>query len=185
MSMPATDSVLDARDRAIIKFYLYTGARIETGCRFVVGDFHVDEDNATLRLNEKGKGKSKRVVGINYVLADALQEYVKKAGITRGPLFRPRLNPRSTKLAERAMSTVTMYRLLCHYLNRLPGAMKDGEPVYTPHSFRATTATLLLDAGEDILDVQELLGHNHVTTTQVYDKRRRATKESASHHVPL
>ncbi|MCA9189088.1 MAG: tyrosine-type recombinase/integrase [Planctomycetales bacterium] len=57
--------------------------------------------------------------------------------------------------------------------------------IYTPHSFRATTATLLLDAGVDIAKVQELLGHKHVTTTQIYDKRRRTTKESASHDVPI
>jgi site-specific recombinase XerD len=35
------------------------------------------------------------------------------------------------------------------------------------------------------LKVQELLGHRHVTTTQVYDKRRRATSESASHKVRI
>lgn len=50
---------------------------------------------------------------------------------------------------------------------------------------RATTATLLLDAGEDIRDVQKLLGHKHVTVTQVYDKRRRGTKDSASHRLAL
>jgi site-specific recombinase XerD len=57
--------------------------------------------------------------------------------------------------------------------------------VFTPHSLRATTATLLLDAGVDITKVQELLGHWHITTTQIYDKRRRTTSESASHDVSI
>jgi integrase len=57
--------------------------------------------------------------------------------------------------------------------------------VFTPHSLRATTATLLLDAGVDIIKVKELLGHKHVTTTQIYDKRRRSLKEGASHDVPI
>ena len=87
-----------------------------------------------------------------------------------------------------------MYIIIIGYLEKLPGAMKhvvteDGEEsyecVYSPHSLRATTATLLLDAGVDIAKVQELLGHRHITTTQVYDKRRRSTKESASHDVPI
>ena len=54
-----------------------------------------------------------------------------------------------------------------------------------PHSLRATTATLLLDAGVDIIKVKELLGHKHVTTTQIYDKRRRSLKVGASHDVPI
>ena len=57
--------------------------------------------------------------------------------------------------------------------------------IYTPHSIRATTTTLLLEAGEDIRDVQKLLGHKHVTVTQVYDKRRRGSKDSASHRLSL
>ena len=60
-----------------------------------------------------------------------------------------------------------------------------GRCAYTPHSLRATTATLLLDAGVDIIKVKELLGHRHVTTTQIYDKRRRSLKEGASHDVPI
>ena len=84
------------------------------------------------------------------------------------------------------------------YLARLPGSMREEEvsakdgsttkvtrSVYTPHSLRATTATLLLDAGVDIIKVKELLGHRHVTTTQIYDKRRRSLKEGASHDVPI
>ncbi len=80
------------------------------------------------------------------------------------------------------------------YLEQLPGAMKDEQLpdgsiarrcLYTPHSLRATTATLLLDANVDIIKVQNLLGHRHVTTTQIYDKRRRSTSESASHLLAI
>jgi site-specific recombinase XerC len=53
----------------------------------------------------------------------------------------------------------------------------------TPHSLRATTAMLLPDAGVDIIKVKELLGHRHVTTTQICDKRRRSAKLGASYDV--
>lgn len=192
MGMPTADTLLDCRDRAILKFYLYSGARLSTGCRLKVSDFHQDGEEATIRLHEKGD--KRRTIGLHYQAAQGISEYIQKAEITSGPLFRPRLNPRSKKLADRGMDPVTMYRLIEGYLERLPGAMKDVElpdgakvlhSVYTPHSLRATTATLLLDAGVDIRKVQDLLGHRHITTTQIYDKRRRSTSESASHDVPI
>jgi len=97
-------------------------------------------------------------------------------------------------LSIKAIDDVTMYRTIEGYLCKILGAVHsvqnaDGtlkkECVFTPHSLRATTATLLLDAGVDITKVQELLGHRHLTTTQIYDKRRRSTSESASHEVPI
>jgi len=192
MGMPAGHTVLDFRDRAILKFFLYSGARLSTACRLKVADFHQDGDEATIRLHEKGD--KRRTIGLHFQAAQAIAEYIEMAGITAGPLFRPRLNPRSRKLADRAMNPVSMYLLIQNYLERLPGAVKEHEKpdgtkigtcVYTPHSLRATTATLLLDAGVDIRKVQDLLGHRHITTTQIYDKRRRATSESASHDVPI
>jgi site-specific recombinase XerD len=72
-------------------------------------------------------------------------------------------------------------------LEQLPGASQAAtgkdtrhRNAYTPHSTGATTAALLLDAGVNIVKVKELLGHRHITTTQIYDKRRRSTSESAS-----
>jgi site-specific recombinase XerD len=192
MGMPARDTVLDFRDRAILKFFLYSAARLSTACRLKVSDFHQDGDQATIRLHEKGD--KRRTIGLHYQAAQAITEYIEKAGISSGPLFRPRLNPRSRKLADRAMNPVSMYLLIQSYLVRLPGAVKEhakpdgtkiGACVYTPHSLRATTATLLLDASVDIRKVQDLLGHRHITTTQIYDKRRRSTSESASHDVPI
>ncbi|MCP5120015.1 MAG: tyrosine-type recombinase/integrase [bacterium] len=192
MGMPSGDSVLDYRDRAILRFYLYSGARIRTGYRLKVGDFHEDGEEATIRLHEKGE--KRRTIGLHYQAAQAIADYIDKTEITSGPLFLPRLNACSRKLGNRAMDQVTMYRLIQSYLEGLPGAMKEEELedgtvaeycVYTPHSLRATTATLLLNAGVDITKVQHLLGHKHITTTQIYDKRRRATSESASHDVPI
>jgi site-specific recombinase XerD len=46
-------------------------------------------------------------------------------------------------------------------------------------------ATLLLDAAVPIEGVQDLLDHKHITTTQIYDKRRLAVKNSASHKMPI
>jgi site-specific recombinase XerD len=138
MGLPSGDTVFDYRDRAIIKFFLYSGARIGTACRLRVQDFHQDGDEATVTLHEKGD--KHRRIGLHFAAAEAISAYIAKAEISKGPLFRARLN-------------------------------------YTPHSLRATTATLLLDAGVDIIKVKELLGHRHVTTTQIYDKRRRSLKE--------
>jgi site-specific recombinase XerD len=56
---------------------------------------------------------------------------------------------------------------------------------YSPHSLRATTATLLLDAREPIESEQDLLDHKHITTMQIYDKGRRSVRGSASHKVPI
>ena len=192
MNMPSGESVFDYRDRAILKLYIYSGIRLSTGCRLKVEDFHMDEGEATIRIHEKGD--KRRTVGLNPVAGEAIEEYIRHAGITSGPLFRPRRAPSSEKLADRGMGDVTMYRVILSYLKRLPGAVKecigkDGTPemrcIYTPHSLRATTATLLLNGSTDICEVQDLLGHRHITTTQIYDKRRRGTSDSASHKLVI
>jgi site-specific recombinase XerD len=56
IGMPAGDSLLELRDRAILKFYVSTGARIATGCKLSVSDFHQDGDEATLRFHSKADG---------------------------------------------------------------------------------------------------------------------------------
>jgi integrase len=153
MGLPSGDSVFDFRDRAILKFFLYSGARIGTACRLRVRDFHQDGDEATITLHEKGD--KHRRIGLHFAAAEAIAEYIKHAGITKGPLFRARLNSRSQKLGRAPMSVVTMYHLVQGYLVRLPSSMREEEVpaadgstkkvkrcIYTPHSLRATTATL-------------------------------------------
>jgi site-specific recombinase XerD len=148
LGFPSGDSLLDYRDRAILKFYLYSWARLATGCRLKSGDFHLDDHCATIRISEKGDRWRK--IGLHFAAAQAIQEYLEKAGITSGPLFRPRLNSRSEGLSTRAFQPTTMYNVILAYLARLPKAMRevvkpDGSIatrcVYTPHSLRAMLPT--------------------------------------------
>jgi len=192
MSMPKGESIFSVRDRAILLFYHFTGARIATGCKLKVNDFQEDGDEATVRFQLKG-GRVK-VKGIAYQAAEAIRQYIADAELKSGPLFRPHSSSKGDNLAERRMTERSMNRLLMAYLERLPGSMQEvelpnGEKVrqciYSPHSLRATTATLLLDTGQAIESVQELLDHKHITTTQIYDKRRRSVRDSASHKVPI
>ena len=192
MNLPSNESVFDYRDRAILKLYIYSGIRLSTGCRLKVEDFHMDEGEATIRTHEKGD--KRRTIGLNHVAGQAIEEYIHRAELTSGPLFRPRRAPSSDKLAERRMGEVTLYRVILGYLERLTGPMKEviGKDdkakmrcIYTPRSLRATTATLLLDGGKDMSSVKDLLGHRHITTTQIYDKRRRGTSDSASHDLVI
>lgn len=193
MELPnGDDRILALRDRAILKFYLFTGARIRTGCLLDVADFRFDEEDPKIRVQEKGRGKSKRTIGVHIEAAEAIREYVAAAELTSGPLFRARANSRSKKLGRERIGLTTMYSLLQRYLGRLPRSTKhveleDGtereQCVYTPHSLRATTATLLLKSGVPLEEVQVLLGHKNPQTTQIYDKRVRRTSESASHKI--
>ena len=190
MGLPSEDTVLDYRDRAILKLYLYSGARLDAGCRLLVEDFHQDQDGASNRIAEKGSRR--RAIGLHFNAAEAIHEYIAKADLTSGSLFRPRRNSRSRKLSNESLHPVTMYRLIQGYLERLPqapqaedGATGQARCVYTPHSLRATTATLLLSAGIYIRKVHELLGHRHVTSTLIYDKRRIAAAQGASHDIPI
>ena len=187
-------TLLDFRDRAIVFFYLYTGARIGTGCSMLVEDCFLDEDDLYVLIHEKGKETSKRRVGINKRCAEALQEYIEKAELTSGPLFRPKVGSRSKKLASRKMTAVTMWRLLQSYLEQLSKSMREVELpdgtkvrrcVFTPHSLRATTATQAHEAGAPILAIQELLGHKQIKTTQGYVKTANDAKNSASHLLPF
>ncbi|RCS54883.1 hypothetical protein DTL42_07160 [Bremerella cremea] len=188
MGLPAGQSLVDYRDRAILKWYVYSGVRLSTACRLNVDDFHIDGEEATVRIVEKGD--KRRTIGLHFAAAEALSEYLKEAGIEDGPIFRPRKGPNTDKLSDDRLSESGMQHIVRSYLKRLPsGLAKSGDGisrcVYSTHSLRATTATLLLESGVDIRKVQELLGHRHITTTEIYDKRRRSTSESASHDMPV
>jgi integrase/recombinase XerC len=74
MNLPSGESVLDYRDRAILKLFIYSGIRLGTGCRLKVEDFHLEDGEATVRVHEKGD--KRRTIGLNVVAGQAVEEYM-------------------------------------------------------------------------------------------------------------
>jgi len=72
----------------------------------MVSDFHQDGEEYTIRINEKGS--KRRTIGLHFAASHALQEYLDAAGITRGPIFRPRKGPRTEELDNRQMTPTNM-----------------------------------------------------------------------------
>lgn len=203
MGLVIGETVKEYQDRAIIKTMLYTGIRINTLRLLDVAHFFDMPDDPRLEITEKGGDR--RVIGIHPAAAQALREHIQKSSLESGPLFRGQAawNTPEKLHPHRRIDTSVLWGRLHHYLRQLPGAVVKelvtdqqeqvaiaaGQPmevercIYTPHSLRATTATHLLSLGVDITKVQELLGHKRIETTRIYDKRRRTTRESASHEI--
>jgi hypothetical protein len=71
-----------------------------------------------------------------------------------------------------------MYRVIAGYVAKLPGAVKEGARLYSTHSLRATTATLLLDAGVESARTARSPPHHHhpdLRQTPAHDQRKRVS----------
>lgn len=139
------------RDAAIMELFYSTGIRISELAGLNVAD--VDIYSETLRV--MGKGRKERLCPVGTHALQAMQRYRSKANVHDGPLFRSKVGKR---LTTQAINDLVMkyWRL-------------SGLPVQlTPHKFRHSFATHLLNNGADLRSVQTLLGHASLSTTQIY-----------------
>lgn len=147
------------RDRALIELLYASGARISEASALDVRD--VDVRQRQVRLF--GKGAKERVVPLYPQAVEAVQTYVRDArpslacfsGRATNALF---LSSRGNRMSAAAL------RERFERLVELAGL----DPSITPHAMRHTFATQLLDGGADLRSVQELLGHESLSTTQIY-----------------
>lgn len=154
-----SDDVISLRDRALVEFLYSTGARISEAVNLSLDD--IDFENAWVRL--LGKGAKERIVPLGSFALAAIDAYLVRSRpvlASRGKgsvaLF---LNKRGNPLLRQSAWGI---------LQEL--GSKAGVPDISPHTFRHSFATHLLQGGADIRIVQELLGHSSVTTTQIYTK---------------
>ncbi|MBQ7206986.1 MAG: tyrosine recombinase XerC [Lentisphaeria bacterium] len=147
----------EARDAAMIELIYSGGLRIGEAVGLNLGD--VDLNSRVVRV--RGKGKKERLAAIGTPCCSALRTYFprrRSVGAERrsdSPLFVNRFGERITARS--------FQRNLKNYLQTagLP-------PDFTPHKLRHSFATHLLDAGADLRSVQEMLGHENLSTTQIY-----------------
>ena len=159
------------RDRCILTIFLNCGLRISELVGLNLSD--VSEN----RLRVVGKGDRERVVYMNQAVADAINAYLplrKKYGTgTTAALF---VSERGDRIARS-----TVHRLVKVHLGEA-GLEQDG---YSAHKLRHTAATLMLRNGVDVRTLQELLGHEHLNTTEIYTHIENTDLRQAADANPL
>jgi len=155
------------RDRAILEILYGTGARVSEIVGINTGDFGKTtlDGSEVVTLKLRGKGSKERMVPLGSFAKLALDNYLvrlrpqlvakSKESRSNNALF---LNSRGTRLSRQSTWQIVIAAAdTCGLSGKV-----------SPHVFRHSYATHLLDGGADIRVVQELLGHSSVTTTQIY-----------------
>lgn len=167
LSAPSERDVLGRRDRAMLETIYSTGIRVSE----LVGLDIADLDLETESMHVRGKGKKERLVPLGTHALHAIRRYIEmvesdprfsrawrsavEAGGAGSPLF---INKHGGRLSSRSVR-----RKLDKYLRE-----SGLDPTISPHTLRHSFATHLLDNGADLRSVQELLGHQSLSTTQIY-----------------
>ena len=158
LETPDTNSLLGCRDRAMLETMYSTGIRVSE-----LVDLNVaDVDFVGEALHVRGKGKKQRITPISPTALAWIKRYMELR----------RQDPKAAASNQEAvyvnkhgqrLSTRSVRRKLDKYL-----AIAGLDPTISPHTLRHSFATHLLDHGADLRAVQELLGHAHLSTTQIY-----------------
>ena len=148
----------DLRDRAIFELLYSTGCRVSEVIELDTPDVDFEQS----RVVVSGKGGNERLVYIGSIAREALGEYILRRRTVRRSIDESGqalfINRQGGRLSDRGIrGIVERYRYRLDFAKRV-----------TPHTFRHTFATHLLDHGANIRIVQEMLGHSSLSTTQVY-----------------
>jgi integrase/recombinase XerC len=153
-------SVLSLRNRAMLEIFYSSGLRLSE----LAGLDLIDLDFNQKLVKVRGKGRKERIVPIGGPAIKAVQEYLEKIGeirkdtngdILKKPLF---LNARGERITTRSIARI---------VNEITSKSGIGRKI-SPHALRHSFATHLLNAGADLRSIQELLGHESLSTTQKY-----------------
>ena len=140
------------RNRLIVQFLYSSGARVSECVNLKIVDLNLKERIGSIR---GGKGNKDRTIILSRDWSKYLKKYLDKKKVKSEFVF--------SKKNGKSLSSDTVQRIVRE------AAEKAGiQKRVTPHTLRHSYATHLLDAGENIRRIQELLGHSNLNTTQIY-----------------
>ncbi len=163
LTAPDNRDTLGARDRAILETLYSTGVRVSELVDLDRRD--LDFESQTLRIS--GKGKKERIVPLGSHAVAAIRHYLTLLEPDpRFAAYRAQTENEFALFVNKnggRLSSRSVRRKLDKYLKQV-----GLDPTISPHTLRHSFATHLLDNGADLRSVQELLGHQSLSTTQVY-----------------
>lgn len=155
LDQPALASRGGFRDRCILELLYASGLRVSELCGLETGD--LDMQRGIVRV--LGKGSKERLAPMHNLAQQLLADYVE--------LWRPRFRPRTTALflnpSGKGLSRQYVWKLIKKY-----AAQAGISRAISPHTFRHSFATHLLEGGADLRSVQLLLGHASINATEIY-----------------
>lgn len=155
-----TKTAFGKRDMLIMELLYGSGLRVSELCS--LEESNIDYANQLIKVF--GKGHKERYVPMNEYTIKALNEYIqvgRKEILLKKELDDPKkllLNHRGTELTPRGVRVI---------LDNIISKTAENTHIH-PHMLRHTFATHLLDGGADLRSVQEMLGHSHLSSTQIY-----------------
>ncbi|MEQ8822266.1 MAG: tyrosine-type recombinase/integrase [Sumerlaeia bacterium] len=167
LNAPDPTTYIGRRDQTILLTLAYTGLRLQE----LVGLNTLDADFSRDTLRVMGKGSKERLVPMNAVVRDALAAHL--ADTERQPVHGERaifLNTRGSRLTGRAVQY-----MVDKYVE-LAGIEKER---VSPHKLRHSFATLLHSKDVDLVDIQALMGHASLASTQIYTHTNAGRLQSA------
>jgi tyrosine recombinase XerC len=165
LATPDDKTTLGARDRAVLETLYSTGIRVSELVELNLQNL----DDVGESLTVRGKGKKERVVPLGSHALAALRHYLamldkdSRFAMVKQRLAEGEVVPLFVNKSGGRLSSRSVRRKLDKYL-----AQAGLDPSISPHTLRHSFATHLLDNGADLRSVQELLGHQSLSTTQIY-----------------
>ena len=172
------DVIDNPRDRAMVLVMLFMGLRISEVVQLNVDDIGRHTDGITF----VGKGGKERYVPVHPVVRDAIADY---------KLVRPEVmsdsegEPLFVSQHRRRIDPSTVRRFIKRYAEKVEQMESRKRQKLSPHKLRHTFATLLLQGDVDIRHIQELLGHENLSTTEIYTSVHKRDLERAIDRHPL
>lgn len=156
LNLPDSTTPDGARDSAILELFYGSGIRLSELLGLKISD--VDFHNRTIKVT--GKGNKQRIIPCTAKAKDAIKKYLT---IRKGSQTAENDRMLFEDGKGKSLSSQRVYSIVNSYLQEVAEIQQK-----SPHVLRHSFATHLLDNGADILAVKELLGHESLSTTQIY-----------------